>query len=227
MAEAGTMEIPKISFKTKTPSEPGVEPQTGLIVLDKNLIATSSPEKQSDPDFYCPGNLKIINPDGDKDNVFFVSPPPGEPIFDPKGLNTFMRRLNLGQIVPGFDPNIKPEYKDSYISDPYPHHFELGCIEFTLDQPGIKNPFIDIGEKPNKPEKQIIIVYPYDRMATLVYEYQAGIIPPDRAKNDNPEYQTGNIPSDRVSNDNPNFDYALHRITEDQLKIFEKQASEE
>ncbi len=234
MAEVRTMEIPEISFETKTPPKPEVKSPTEPTVKNE-LIVVSSPEKQSDPDFYCPGNLIILSSSKDskgKDliervNTFFVSPPPGEPEFDPKKLNAFMRHLNLSQVVPGFDPNTKPEYIDSYISDPYPHHFELGRIEFNIDQPGIKKPIIDIGEKPAEPEKQIIIVYPYDRIATLVYEYQAGIISPDRAKKDNPEYQTGAIPTNRVSHDNPNFDYALHRITEDQLKIFKEQASKE
>ncbi len=203
MAESKTMEIPKISFKPPKPEvKSSAEP-----TAKNELIVVSSPEKQSDPDFYCPGNVKRINEDGKIDNIFFVSPPPGEPKFDHEGLNGFMHSLNLSQIVPDYDPNIKPEYKESYTS--ILGHFELGHIEFNIDQPGVKNPFIDIGEKPIESEKQIVVIYPYDRIATLVYEYQDGIV------------------NGGTSDDNPNFHYALYRLTDDQLEIFKKQASEE
>ena len=190
------MEIPKISVK---PPKPKTE--TGLMVQETALI-TAAQEKETPPDFYCAGNLRIKNQFGDRENTFFISP--SSPNFNPEELNTFMHGLNLTQIIPGLDPEIKPKYRESHTSAL--GHLELGRIEFNLDQPGVKNPFIHIGEKPVRSEKHNIIIYPYDKMAELVYKYQAGIM------------------SGSVTDNNPNFDFAMYRVTGEQLEAFKKQA---
>lgn len=200
MAEA-IKGVPRILVKKSEPKP------RGLMVLENTLSSTDTKENKTAPDFYCPGNVERINENGKIDNIFFVSPPPGEPDFTHEGLNKFMHSLVLSQVFPGFTPNTKTEYKESHTSRL--GHFELGRIEFTIDQPGVKNPFIDIGEKPVESGKQIIIIYPYDRIATLVYEYQDGVV------------------RGETSDDNPNFHYALYRLTNDQLEEFKKQASEE